>query len=81
MIQHTVGLLHHFTVSSRFSASDLVGLIAGMSLTWGAGALLGPLLAGAAIEAMPHGLALFVACACLLFMAAALRLRISPPTA
>lgn len=68
-------------VGSRFSGSDLVGIYAGMGLTWGAGALVGPLLAGAAMQAVPHGLALFVALACLIFMAAALRFRTSPPTA
>jgi MFS family permease len=68
-------------VGSRFSGGDLVGIYAGMGLTWGAGALIGPVLAGAAMQALPHGLALFVAFACVLFLAAALRLRISPPTA
>jgi hypothetical protein len=68
-------------VGSRFSGGDLVGIYAAMGLTWGAGALIGPVLAGAAMQALPHGLALFVAFACVLFLAAALRLRISPPTA
>lgn len=68
-------------VGSRFSGSDLVGVYAGMGLTWGAGALIGPVAAGVAMQMATHGLALFVALACALFMVVALRLRTSRPTA
>ncbi len=62
-------------VGSRFSGSQLVGIYAGMGLMWGAGALLGPTLAGAAMEATRHGLVYFVALACAFFMLFALRAR------
>lgn len=39
-----------------------------MGLLWGAGALVGPPLAGLAMDAVPHGLAFFVAFACLAFL-------------
>jgi MFS family permease len=75
-------------VGSRFSGSELVGIYAGMGLTWGVGALLGPLLAGVAMQATLHGLAFFAALACGTFMVAALWMgkptgppRTSPPTA
>lgn len=54
-------------VGSRFSGSDIVGIYAGMGLFWGAGALLGPSLAGAAMQASTHGLVFFVALACAAF--------------
>jgi len=38
-----------------------------MGLTWGVGALLGPALAGIAMNLFTHGLPLFAAAACLLF--------------
>ena len=66
-------------VGSRFSGSTLVGIYAGMGLVWGAGALAGPLLAGLAMYAARHGLALFVALACALFMAAALSFKDAAP--
>jgi MFS family permease len=62
-------------VGSRFSGSVLVGIYAGMGLVWGAGALIGPLLAGVAMQMATHGLPLFVAFACALFMLAALRFK------
>lgn len=62
-------------IGSRFSGSTLVGIYAGMGLTWGAGALVGPLLAGVAMQAATHGLALFVALACALFMVFALCIK------
>jgi len=55
-------------VGSRFSGSDLVSIYAAMGLTFGGGALLGPALAGLAMDAALHGLALFVAAACFLFL-------------
>lgn len=57
-------------VGSRFSGSQLVGIYAAMGLMWGAGALVGPVLAGAAMQVMTHGLPLFVAFACGCFMLA-----------
>lgn len=62
-------------VGSRFSGSVLVGIYAGMGLVWGAGALIGPLLAGVAMQMAAHGLPLFVAFACALFMIAVLRFK------
>ncbi|MET0706663.1 MAG: MFS transporter [Tardiphaga sp.] len=59
-------------VGSRFSGSRLVGIYAAMGLMWGAGALLGPLLAGIAMQWLHHGLPLFVAFACGCFMVAAM---------
>jgi MFS family permease len=56
-------------VGSRFAGAELVGTYAVMSLVWGAGALIGPVLAGVAMDAFRHGLPVFVALACLLFLA------------
>ncbi|MFG1412867.1 MFS transporter [Xanthobacter sp. VTT E-85241] len=62
-------------VGSRFQGSALVGIYAVMGLTWGGGALIGPLAAGFAMQITLHGLALFAAFACGLFTLAALFLR------
>lgn len=62
-------------VGSRFSGGDLVGIYALMGLTWGAGALVGPLLAGLSMQAGTHGLAIFAAAACGLFAVAAIMRR------
>lgn len=62
-------------VGSHFSGSVLVGIYAGMGLVWGAGALIGPVLAGVAMQITTHGLPLFVAFACALFMLAALHFK------
>jgi len=59
-------------VGSRFSGSDIIGIYAGMGLFWGVGALVGPALAGMAMQAAGHGLPIFVALACALFAIAAL---------
>jgi MFS family permease len=56
-------------VGSRFQGADLVAIYAAMGLLWGAGALVGPPLAGLAMDAAPHGLPFFVAFTCLLFLA------------
>jgi MFS family permease len=57
-------------VGSRFSGGDLVGVYAVMSVAWGAGALVGPALAGLAMQAAPGvGLPFAVAFACALFAA------------
>lgn len=62
-------------VGSRFTGSELVGIYAGMGIMWGGGALLGPVLAGAALELTRHGLVYFVAASCALFALFALRTR------
>jgi MFS family permease len=62
-------------IGSRFSGSVLVGIYAGMGLIWGIGALVGPLLAGGAMQLATHGLPLFVALSCALFVLAALRFK------
>ncbi len=54
-------------VGSRFQGGDLVGIYALMGLTWGGGALIGPLAAGFSMQAATHGLAIFAAVACGLF--------------
>lgn len=56
-------------VGSRFQGSELIGIYAAMGLMWGFGALIGPLAAGAAMEAATHGLAFFAAVICGLFAA------------
>ncbi|MBS7544246.1 MFS transporter [Ancylobacter oerskovii] len=65
-------------IGSRFSGSEIVGIYAAMGLFWGVGALVGPTLAGFAMQVTTHGLVAFVALACALFAGAALKLR-SPP--
>lgn len=62
-------------VGSRFSGGDLVGIYALMGLTWGAGALVGPLLAGLSMQTGTHGLAIFAAVACGLFAVATIMRR------
>jgi len=54
-------------VGSRFQGSDLVGIYAAMGLMWGVGALVGPVLAGLAMDLVPHGLAFFAAAVCFAF--------------
>jgi MFS family permease len=54
-------------VGSRFSGAELVGIYAVMGLVWGLGALLGPALAGVAMDLSAHGLPIFAALACLAF--------------
>lgn len=55
-------------VGSRFSGTDLVGIYAAMGLAWGGGALLGPALAGLAMQASANvGLPYFIAAGCALF--------------
>lgn len=51
-------------VGSRFAGAELVGIYAAMGLVWGVGALLGPVLAGVAMEATRHGLAYYIAALC-----------------
>jgi MFS family permease len=54
-------------VGGRFKGGELVGIYTVMRLTWGVGALLGPALAGIAMNLFTHGLPLFAAAACLVF--------------
>jgi hypothetical protein len=54
-------------VGSRFAGTELVGIYAVMGLVWGVGALLGPALAGLAMDLATHGLPIFAALACLAF--------------
>jgi MFS family permease len=54
-------------VGSRFAGAELVGIYAVMGLVWGLGALLGPALAGLAMDLFAHGLPIFAALACLAF--------------
>ncbi len=54
-------------VGSRYSEGQLVQVYAGMSVAFGVGALLGPLLAGAAMSVLSDGLPLFAALACTVF--------------
>ena len=56
-------------IGTRYKGSDLVGIYAAMGVFWGAGALLGPTLAGVAQDFTTHGLPIFVALMCLVFLA------------
>jgi MFS family permease len=52
-------------VGARYRGGELVGIYGAMGFAWGAGALLGPSLAGAAMHwSALFGLPLFVAAAC-----------------
>ena len=51
-------------VGSRYRGSALVAVYAGMSMAFGVGALVGPLLAGVFVKASLHGLPIFAAAAC-----------------
>jgi len=62
-------------VGSRFQGSDLVGVYAVMGLSWGGGLLLGPALAGFAMDRLEHGLPIFAAAACLAYALYAMRTR------
>ena len=62
-------------VGSRFRGGELVGIYAAMGLTFGVGALVGPALAGVAMDAALHGLSWFVALLCFLFLAFVLTRR------
>jgi hypothetical protein len=50
----------------------LVGIYATMGLMWGAGALIGPVFAGVAMQGLTHGLPMFVAFVCACFRCAAI---------
>lgn len=54
-------------IGQRFRAAELAGAYAILSVGWGAGALLGPMLAGIAMSLSLHGLPLMAALLCGLF--------------
>ncbi|MDE1567278.1 MFS transporter [Aquabacter sp. P-9] len=62
-------------VGSRFKGGELVGIYAVMGLTWGGGALIGPLAAGMAMQVFVHGLAYFCAFALGAFALAVMLLK------
>lgn len=63
-------------VGSRFKGGDLVGVYAVMGLAWGAGALVGPSVAGVAMQGSAQfGLPLMIAAACAAFAVYMLRSR------
>jgi MFS family permease len=51
-------------VGDRFKGGELVSVYAAMGLVWGAGALVGPVVSGAANDLLRHGLPLAVALMC-----------------
>ena len=54
-------------IGSQYSGNKLSSIFATMSVAWGIGALLGPVLGGAAMELTTHGIPLITALLCLLF--------------
>jgi MFS family permease len=62
-------------IGSRFAGGDLLGIYAVMSVAWGFGAMLGPTMAGAAMEALRHGLSWFAGVVCAAFALFAWRSR------
>ena len=62
-------------LGDRFQGSELVGVYTVMGLAWGVGALVGPLLVGAAAALTPHALPFAAGAACLAFAALAARQR------
>jgi len=58
-------------LGDRYQGAELVGVYALLSIAWGLGALVGPVLAGLAMEVSPHGLPVFAGAACALFALAA----------
>lgn len=62
-------------LGSRFSGPTLVGVFATVGLAWGAGALAGPVLVGAASSVTAHALPLCAGAACLAFAVAAMLRR------
>lgn len=59
-------------IGDQFSGSDLVGAYCTLSIAWAVGALLGPVLGGAAMTLATHGLAVLAAVLCGLFTLCAL---------
>lgn len=56
-------------VGTRYRGSELVAVYGAMSVAWGAGALIGPLGAGLALDVSPHGLPWFAVACCGAFAA------------
>jgi MFS family permease len=65
-------------VGTQFHGSELVAVYGAMSVAWGAGALLGPLGAGLALEISAHGLPWFAAVCCALFAVGLMMSRRAP---
>jgi len=63
------------SVGARYSGHELVRIYAGLSVAFGIGALLGPLLAGATMSGAHHGLPVFACVACAAFAILAWRSR------
>lgn len=51
-------------LGDTYKDAELLGIYALLSVAWGAGALLGPLIGGVAMDGSPHGLPIFAAIAC-----------------
>jgi len=51
-------------LGDTYKGTELLGIYALLSIAWGVGALLGPLVGGVAMEGSPHGLPVFAAIAC-----------------
>ncbi|MFK3659159.1 MFS transporter [Scandinavium sp. NPDC088450] len=62
-------------VGERFRGAQLAGIYAAMSVAWGAGALIGPLLGGFIMTFSRHGLPWFTGTLCLLFALLSLHKR------
>jgi len=68
-------------VGERFSGTELVGVYSALSVAWGIGALLGPVLAGVSMQLGLHGLPLLTAALCALFTLFAVMHTPKPPQA
>ncbi|TWG91107.1 putative MFS family arabinose efflux permease [Mesorhizobium sp. J18] len=51
-------------LGDTYKDTELLGIYALLSISWGIGALLGPLIGGITMEGSPHGLPIFTAVAC-----------------
>jgi MFS family permease len=51
-------------LGDNYHDNELLGIYALLSIAWGIGALLGPLIGGIAMEGSPHGLPIFAAITC-----------------
>jgi MFS family permease len=51
-------------LGDNYRDNELLGIYALLSIAWGIGALLGPLIGGIAMESSPHGLPIFAAITC-----------------
>lgn len=56
-----------YAVSLGWNKVGATRLVSGLALAAGLGALVGPVLAGLAMDWIPHGLAFFTAAACFAF--------------